>query len=142
MFQILSSSIQIQEFSQLLINSQCGAYVSFEGWVRNFNDGKPVLGLDYQVYAELAIKEGEKIIHEAYEKFQIQTAYAVHREGPLELGECAVWIGVTSVHRKAAFEACQYIIDQIKARLPIWKQEHYEDGTREWVLCTHNHSAH
>lgn len=142
MFKIDSEKINTEILGQSLQNFSAGAYVSFEGRVRNLNEGKAVLGLEYQVYTELALKEGTRILQEALEKYQILSAACCHRTGYLALGECAVWIGVISSHRRAAFEASQYIINEIKHRLPIWKQEYYEDGKREWVLCTHNHSLH
>jgi molybdopterin synthase catalytic subunit len=129
-----------------LTDRAAGAYVGFEGWIRDHNEGQEVLRLEYEVYRPLAIKEGEKVIHEAREKFPILHAECVHREGLLEIGECAVWVGVTSAHRDEAFAACRYIIDQVKVRLPIWKKEHYVDGHSGWVSCercaehAHDHS--
>ena len=79
--------------------------------------------------------EGEKVIAEARAKFAILHAHCVHRTGMLEIGECAVWVGVSSAHRDEAFIACRYIIDQVKVRLPIWKKEHYADGNSGWVNC-------
>lgn len=118
-----------------LTDRAAGAYVGFEGWIRDHNEGQEVLRLEYEVYRPLAIKEGEKVIEEAREKFPILHAECVHREGLLEIGECAVWVGVTSAHRDEAFAACRYIIDQVKVRLPIWKKEHYVDGHSGWVSC-------
>ena len=112
-----------------------GAFVAFEGWVRNENEGQEVLRLEYEVYEPLAIKEGAKIIEEAREKLPILLADCVHREGLLEIGECAVWVGVTSAHRDEAFAACRYIIDEVKVRLPVWKKEHYVNGDSGWVTC-------
>jgi len=91
--------------------------------------------LDYEAYAPLAEKEGDRILREAREKFQILDAVCIHRTGSLKLGDLAVWIGVISEHRGAAFEACRYIIDEAKARVPIWKKEHYADGSTEWINC-------
>jgi molybdopterin synthase catalytic subunit len=121
-----------------------GAYVGFEGWIRNENEGQEVLRLEYEVYAPLAISEGQKVIAEAKQKFPVLHAECVHRSGLLEIGECAVWVGVTSAHRDEAFAACRYIIDQVKVRLPIWKKEHYVDGHSGWVSCercaAHDHA--
>ncbi len=118
-----------------LTDSAAGAYVGFEGWIRNHNDGEDVLRLEYEVYKPLALKEGEKVIEEARNKFPILHVECVHRSGMLEIGECAVWVGVTSAHRDEAFNACRYIIDQVKVRLPIWKKEHYVNGHSGWVSC-------
>ena len=130
-----------------LTDRAAGAYVGFEGWIRDHNEGQEVLRLEYEVYRPLAIKEGENVIAEARAKFPVLHAECVHREGLLEIGECAVWVGVTSAHRDEAFAACRYIIDQVKVRLPIWKKEHYVDGHSGWVSCercaehAHDHST-
>ena len=118
-----------------LIDPAAGAYCSFEGWVRNLNEGQTVLQLEYEAYAPLAISEGEKGLAEAQEKWPHLHAHCVHREGLLEIGDCAVWVGVSSPHRDEAFQACRFIIDEIKVRLPIWKKEHYVDGNSGWVNC-------
>jgi adenylyltransferase/sulfurtransferase len=113
----------------------CGGYASFEGWVRDSNDGRAVERLEYEAYAELAVKEGERIVAEALERFGVRHARCVHRVGALGLGELAVWVGVSSAHRGEAFAACRYIIDEVKHRVPIWKKEHYVDGDSGWVNC-------
>ena len=132
---VTSSGIDIAMCSQQLINSSAGAFAGFEGWVRNYNDGHKVLQLEYEVYTPIAESEGRKIIQEAKELFDILDAQGIHRSGLLEIGECAVWVGVSSVHRNEAFDACRYIIDHIKVRLPIWKKEYYENGDSGWVNC-------
>ena len=91
--------------------------------------------LEYEVYEPLAVSEGEKVIAEAKQLFPFLEATCVHRAGLLEIGDCAVWVGVSAAHRDEAFQACRYIIDQIKVRLPIWKKEHYVDGDSGWVNC-------
>jgi molybdopterin synthase catalytic subunit len=118
-----------------LVDAAAGAYVGFEGWIRNHNDGEDVLRLEYEVYEPLAVSEGNKVIAKAKTKFPVLHAGCVHRSGSLEIGECAVWVGVTSAHRDEAFAACRYIIDQVKVRLPIWKKEHYANGHSGWVNC-------
>ncbi len=118
-----------------LFDPAAGAYVAFEGWIRNKNEGHEVLRLEYEAYGIIAIKEGQKVIAEAREKYPILQAHCVHRTGLLEIGECAVWVGVASAHRDEAFLACRYIIDEVKVRLPIWKKEHYVDGHSGWVNC-------
>ena len=118
-----------------LDDAGAGACVIFEGWVRNENEGREVLRLDYEGYEAVAVKEGEKVIAEASEKFNLVRAVGVHRVGPLEIGQLAVWIGVSAAHRAEAFDACRYIIDEIKHRLPIWKKEHYADGDSGWINC-------
>ena len=83
----------------------------------------------------LAEKEGMRILAEAREKFTLLGAACAHRTSHLQLGELAVWVGVTAEHRGAAFDACRYIIDETKARVPIWKKEHYASGATAWINC-------
>ncbi len=135
MFRISTTPIHPAELKPLLSDAHAGACVEFEGWVRNHNEGRPVLALDYEAFAPLAEKEGERILAEAKTKFPICEAVCVHRVGSLAIGDLAVWVGVSSAHRGAAFDACRYIIDEAKARVPIWKKEHYADGSSDWVNC-------
>lgn len=132
-FELSGKPIDAAACGSSLVDDGAGAYVTFEGWVRNKNDGRPVESLEYEAYQALAEKEGEKIVEEALERFAIRSARCVHRVGKLELGDMAVWVGVTAEHRGAAFEACKFIIDETKSRVPIWKREHYADGSVTWV---------
>lgn len=132
---ISDRTIEPDKLREALTDDAAGGYVAFEGWIRNENEGQEVLRLEYEVYGPLAIKEGVKIIEEAKAKYPIQHADCVHREGLLEIGECAVWVGVTSAHRDEAFAACRFIIDEVKTRLPIWKKEFYVNGDSGWVNC-------
>lgn len=136
-FQITSGAIDLEAFRRQLLDRSCGAYVQFDGWVRDYNEGQQVLRLEYEVYEPMAVKEGNRIIEEAIERFGISNAHGVHRSGLMELSDVAVVVGVSSPHRAAAFDACRYIIDQVKARLPIWKKEYYANGNAEWVNCRH-----
>lgn len=110
-----------------------GGFVFFEGRVRDHNDGRPVQALEYESYAEMAEKQGAALIEEALRRFDILAARAIHRVGPLDIGDTAVWVGVAAAHRGDAFEACAWLMDEIKHRLPIWKKEEYADGNREWI---------
>ncbi|MDN5924072.1 MAG: molybdenum cofactor biosynthesis protein MoaE [Xanthomonadales bacterium] len=120
------------DLHQALAHAAAGACVCFEGWVRDHHQGRQVRGLTYQAYTELAEREGEAIMAEACAQFDLRAARAVHRVGDLAVGELAVWVGVSSDHRDAAFTACRWIIDALKARVPIWKHEHYVDGSALW----------
>ena len=135
MLTIATTAIDPDALRRELIDPAAGAYCGFEGWVRNLNEGQTVLRLEYEVYTPLAISEGETVLAEAQQQWPHLHALCVHREGLLEIGDCAVWVGVSSPHRDEAFQACRYIIDQIKVRLPIWKKEHYVDGNSGWVNC-------
>jgi molybdopterin/thiamine biosynthesis adenylyltransferase/molybdopterin synthase catalytic subunit/rhodanese-related sulfurtransferase len=120
---------------QRVTDPACGGYASFEGWVRDHNEGQQVQHLEYEAFELLAAKEGERIIAEAVERFGVEHAACVHRLGDLQLGEMAVWVGVSARHRQEAFLACRYIIDEVKHRVPIWKKEHYVNGDSGWVNC-------
>jgi molybdopterin synthase catalytic subunit len=135
MFAISTKDIVINELREQLVNPAAGGFCAFEGWIRNENEGRSVERLEYEVYEPLAVSEGEKVIAEAKQLFPFLEATCVHRAGLLEIGDCAVWVGVSAAHRDEAFQACRYIIDQIKVRLPIWKKEHYVDGDSGWVNC-------
>lgn len=141
MFRLSSTALDPVALARTLDDLGGGAVVTFDGRVRNHNDGQPVLSLDYEAYPALAEKEGARILAEAREKFAILHAACVHRIGPLQLGETAVWVGVTAAHRDAAFAACRYVIDEVKARVPIWKKEHYASGATEWINCATRPSA-
>ncbi len=135
MVEMTNEPIDTALLARSLANVAAGGYCSFEGWVRNENEGQEVKRLEYEAYEPLAVVEGEKVLAEAQKKFPFLEARCVHRVGLLELGECAVWIGVAAAHRDEAFKACRYIIDEIKVRLPIWKKEHYVNGDSGWVNC-------
>jgi molybdopterin synthase catalytic subunit len=135
MFRLTSEPIDAAALRAELENTAAGACVSFEGVVRDHNDGRKVERLEYEAYPALALKEGDAILREALARFDILGALCVHRAGPLEIGGMAVWVGVAAAHRGAAFDACRYVIDEVKKRVPIWKREFYADGTVEWVNC-------
>jgi molybdopterin synthase catalytic subunit len=136
-FRITAETIDAEALKRALTADAAGACVTFEGWVRDHNDGasEPVVALEYEAHAALAEQEGAKILHEAIGRFAIFTARCEHRVGKLAIGDCAVWVGVSAAHRGAAFDACRYVIDETKSRVPIWKKEHYRDGQSGWVNC-------
>ena len=129
-FKITSNLIHSQTIGE---NSGIGARSVFERTVRDTNDGHDVTKLEYECYESLAMKEGNKILGEAIEKFGLIDAFCIHRIGTLEIGETAVIVVATSGHRDEAFKGCRYIIDEVKCRVPIWKKEHYQDGETEWL---------
>lgn len=135
MFRLSATPLDPAALQRTLADIRAGACVTFEGWVRNRNEGQPVHSLEYEAYAPLAEKEGARILAEAREKFSVLGAVCLHRIGHLQLGDLAVWVGVTAEHRGAAFDACRYIIDEAKARVPIWKKEHYASGATAWINC-------
>lgn len=119
------------------ISVAAGAVVTFDGRVRDHNDGRGVRKLAYSAYPALALSEGASIIAEAITKFALNAAACCHRLGDLALGDVAVRVWAAAAHRAEAFAGCRYILDEVKARVPIWKKETYVDGQSEWVMCTH-----
>jgi len=134
-FRLSSAAIATDVLRAELADPACGGFAAFEGWVRDHNDGRRVMSLEYEAHAALAVREGERIIAEAATRFGIRHALCAHRVGALSLGELAVWVGVSAEHRDEAFRACRYIIDEVKHRVPIWKKEHYDSGDSGWVNC-------
>jgi len=106
-----------------------GALCLFVGVVRDENEGRRVLRLDYEAYEDMALPLMEEIGHEARRLFPVTHVSLVHRLGRLEIGEASVAVAVASPHRAEAFGACRFAIDTLKAKVPIWKKEHYADGT-------------
>ena len=127
-FALLDKPINDRRLKLALLNDQSGALATFEGWVRNHNNARPVTKLTYYGYEKLAINQGEKLIAQAKQQFDIINAVAIHRIGDLAIGDMAVWIGVTAHHRYPAFDACRWLLDAIKADIPVWKQEFYADS--------------
>jgi molybdopterin synthase catalytic subunit len=114
-----------------------GATLLFVGTVRDVNNGRAITGMDYSAYSAMAERELEDITREAADKFGTRDIVVEHRLGALELGEASVAIAVAHPHRAPAYEASRFVIEQLKQRVPIWKLEHYVDGTREWVGAGH-----
>lgn len=137
MFEILTTPIESAKVLASVEDPTCGGLVLFEGRVRNHHLGRDVLRLEYEAYQRLAESEGRAIMAEAKARFEIHAAACTHRIGVLEIGDIAVVVAVSSAHRDAAFDACHYIIDELKVRVPIWKRETYADGSAEWTGCEH-----
>jgi molybdopterin synthase catalytic subunit len=134
-FRFTQSAIDTEAARRELLDSGAGGYVSFEGWVRDHNEGLEVTRLEYEAFVELAVKEGDRIVADALRRFPVKHALCIHRVGALDLRDMAVWVGVSAVHRGEAFDACRFIIDEVKHRVPIWKKEHYRNGDSGWVNC-------
>ena len=132
-FSLTDQPIDIPSLAAELDDPAAGAVVTFDGRVRNHNDGQAVSHLEYQAYPALAVSTGRKILEEECARHGILKACAVHRTGPLAIGEAAVWVGVASAHRGPAFDAARAIMERLKYELPIWKKETYADGHTEWV---------
>lgn len=131
LFTLSESPLDTARLAGLLRDGHAGAFVSFEGRVRDSNGRRTVVALEYEAYPRLCLTEGTAILREALN--DVIDARCVHRVGRLAVGDVAVWIGVIAGHRDEAFRACRDIIDEVKRRVPIWKKEHYADGSSEWT---------
>jgi molybdopterin synthase catalytic subunit len=130
---IVDEPIDVAEVTRDVATHANGAIVLFVGTVRDVNDGRAVTGIEYSAYRSMAERELADIAREAAEQFGTNDIVIEHRLGVLELGDASVAIAVGHPHRGAAYDASRFVIEQLKRRVPIWKLEHYVDGTREWV---------
>ena len=133
LFSLTGGGIDIVSLAEALVDPRAGARVTFDGRVRNHNEGSDVAALEYQAYPAMVVKVGQRILEEEAASHGLLKVRAVHRTGPLEIGESAVWVGVASAHRGAAFDGARAIMERLKYELPIWKKETYTDGRIEWV---------
>jgi molybdopterin synthase catalytic subunit len=132
MYDIVSQPIDIAAVSAAVSDPGTGATVTFLGTTRDHNDGRKVLRLEYEAYADMAIAEMRKIGDAAKEQWPVAAVAIVHRVGVVPIGEASVVIAVSAAHRRAAFEACHFAIDRLKEVVPIWKKEHFEGG-EVWI---------
>jgi len=133
---IIEAPIDVTAILRRVARAANGATVLFLGTVRDLNDDRGVLGIEYTAYRSMAERELATIVEEAAALADSNDIAVEHRLGELGLGECSVAIAVAHPHRERAFEAARYIIEEIKQRVPIWKREQYVDGGREWVRAT------
>lgn len=133
MFTLSNTPIHGEALRRELHLHTAGALVVFEGIVRDYSHTQKVVRLEYEATSALAAAEYELIVQDASRRYPILWTRCVHRIGPALPGETAIWLGVASGHRAEAFDACRFIIDEIKARLPVWKKEIYENGESEWI---------
>ena len=132
MIRLQSEPVRAEELIAAVRADGDGALALFLGTVRDHNEGRRVLRLEYQAYEEMARPEMQRLEEEARERFGISALALVHRTGSLQVGEVAVGIAVASPHREEAFAACRFVIDSLKKRVPIWKKEHFEGG-EVWI---------
>ena len=131
-FELTTEPIDITSVARRVVPPACGATVTLDGYVRQFTKGRETLYLVYEAYDGMALKEMKKLAENARERFEISHVGIVHRTGRLEIGETSVVISVAAPHRRAAFEACEWLIKELKQTVPIWKKEVYADGEL-WV---------
>ena len=131
-FELTTEAIDVGQVARRVVPRECGATVTLDGYAREWTDGRKTLYLVYEAYDSMALTEMQRLGREAHKRFEIAHVGIVHRTGRLEIGETSVVIAVSAPHRHAAFEACEWIIKELKRTVPIWKKEVYEDG-EEWV---------
>ena len=140
---VTDKKIDLARVLELGHDHRSGALVFFSGEVRNLNEGKEVLYLEYESHRSMAEKMIRAIVEEAKRKWDLNFALCIHREGRVELSECAVVVLTASVHRGEAYSANRYIIDRVKYEAPIWKREFFADGTSKWGKnCEHPPAFH
>jgi len=131
-FELTVNAIDVGSVARRVIPRECGATVTLDGYAREWTHGRQTLYLTYEAYASMAVSEMRRLGGEAHERFEIAHIGIVHRTGRLEIGETSVVISVSAPHRRAAFEACEWAIRELKRTVPIWKKEVFEDG-EVWV---------
>ena len=131
-FELTTDPIDVGAIARRVVLAECGATVTLDGYAREWTRGRRTLYLVYETYAPMALREMKRLGEQAHEKFEIAHIGIVHRTGRLEIGETSVVIAVSAPHRRAAFEACEWAIRELKRTVPIWKKEFFEDG-EVWV---------
>ena len=131
-FELTTDPIDVGAVARRVVLPECGATVTLDGYAREWTKGRQTLHLIYEAYAPMAQRELERLGRQAHERFEIAHIGIVHRTGHLEIGETSVVIAVSAPHRRAAFEACEWAIRELKRTVPIWKKEVFADG-EVWV---------
>ncbi len=131
-FELTTQPVDVGEVARRVVLPECGATVTLDGYAREWTRGRRTLYLVYEAYAPMAIGELHRLGREAHERFGIAHIGIVHRTGRLEIGETSVVVSIGAPHRRAAFEACEWAIRELKRTVPIWKKEVFEDG-EVWV---------
>jgi len=140
LIKLTQEPIDIREGLTLVRHPSCGAAAMFEGNIRGENNGKRVLGLEYEVYEKLFYSEVYRIFKEIEERWKIQRAALIQRVGKLEVGESGIFIAAASPHRRDSLEAVSYFIEEFKKRAPVWKKEYYEEDA-QWIVCHHGNKT-
>ncbi len=133
-FAIVPTPLRLDEVYQLADDGANGAIVVMSGMVRNQTDGRAVVALEYQAYEPMALRVFQQIAVEIRQQWPSVTHVVIHhRTGRLAIGDISVLVAIGCPHRSEAFAACQYAIDTLKHNAPIWKKEHWGDGSSSWV---------
>ena len=131
-FELTAEPIDVGAAARRVVLPECGATVTLDGYAREWTKGKRTVHLVYEAYPSMALREMQRLGREAHDRFEIAHIGIVHRTGKLAIGETSVVIAVSAPHRRAAFEACEWAIRELKQTVPIWKKEVFEDGSA-WV---------
>lgn len=132
-FELTTEPVNVGAVARRIVPPRCGATVTLDGYARRFTRGRgETLYLVYEAYAPMALSEMRRLGQRAHEKFEIAHVGIVHRTGRLEIGETSVVISVSAPHRRAAFEACEWAIRELKRTVPIWKKEFFAGG-EVWI---------
>lgn len=131
---VTTEVISVDELAVAVSSQVAGAVVTFSGDVRDNDHGRSVASLEYEAHptAEALL---QKVADEISAKYELVALAVAHRHGPIAIGESALVAAVSAKHRKAAFDACAELVDEVKAQIPIWKHQVFTDGTDEWVNC-------
>ena len=141
MITVTREPLDPEKITTLVRKDSNGAVVTFLGVTRDHAEGRKVLGLEYEAYDEMAVRELEKVRLEVMAKYGIEDMAISHRIGKVDIGQISLVVATASPHRKEAFHACHEAVDLLKERVPIWKKEHFEDGEARWVACeSHEHA--
>lgn len=133
MVDIVETPLELDPLIRWARQDSDGAVATFLGTVRDFAEGREVVGMEYFCYNELAMRELQALEDEVKRRFPVGRVAILHRVGPMGLGEASVAIVVASPHRAEAFDACRFAIDTLKQTVPIWKKEFFKDETAGWV---------
>ncbi|HXG62866.1 MAG TPA: molybdenum cofactor biosynthesis protein MoaE [Planctomycetota bacterium] len=136
MFKVTTDPLSLDEAWAAVRRPDCGAVAVFLGTVRDHHEGRRVERLSYTAFSEMAEKEFARIAREARGRWPVGEIHVVHRVGRLEVGEASVIVAVSAPHRAEAFEACRFVIEELKKTAPIWKEEFYAGGGKAWVSGT------
>ena len=137
---VAEAPLDAEALRSLLTDARAGALVLFEGRARDHHEGRAVLKLAYEAYAPMAERELARLREAALARFGLTGCAIHHRVGEVPLTEAAVAVATASAHRAEAFRAAAWVMDEIKASVPIWKRETYLDGSEAWVECHHRHT--
>lgn len=131
-FELTTAPIDVGAIARRIVLPQCGATVTLDGYAREWTRGRRTLYLVYEAYDAMALGQLRRLAEKAHQQFEIAHVAIVHRTGRVEIGETSVVISVSAIHRHPAFEACEWLIRELKRTVPIWKKEVFEDG-EVWV---------